>query len=166
MPRLLRGMPPAPPPERVSDEESPKCSEAVVNAEMFEKQYGVAPAQPGDYSRIWGFNSLAHLPAFGGKVSEAAAEQSGYRMPQCVKKEKCGQSGVRFAASDYDASFTVNGAQKVDAAPGNKKKMYQVVANAAAAGELFRPRFRDYTFDDKASEQLVGDVERYAGGYE
>ena len=56
MPRLLRGMPPAPPPERVSDEESPKCSEAVVNAEMFDKQHGIAPVRLGDLSRVWGVN--------------------------------------------------------------------------------------------------------------
>ena len=108
MSRLLRGFPPAPLAEKVFDEKPPKGMVAAVHEKMFEEQHGIAPAQPGDRRRVWGVISSAFSPAIGSKVSESAAEQSGYCMPQPVKKGKCAQSGAFLAMSSYDA-----GAQKV-----------------------------------------------------
>ena len=62
-------------------EKSPKGWEAVVGAKVFDEQRGLAQAQPDDRGRVWGVNTFARLPAIGGKVSDAAAEQSGYRIP-------------------------------------------------------------------------------------
>ena len=73
------------------------------------------------------------------------AEQAGFRMPQCVEKEKCAQSGLCSAASDYDASLTVPGAQNADVGPGIREKTPHVETSAAASGRQ----------GGKASEELA-----------
>ena len=88
MSSLFRGASPEPPALKVSDEKSPTGLEPVANAKESEKLRGRAPVQPGDHSRVWGNNSFVRFPAFGGRVSRAAAEQFGYRMPQAVKTGK------------------------------------------------------------------------------
>ena len=87
-------------------------------------------------------------------------------MPLPVTEAKCAESGAFLAMSDYDASLTVPGAQKVDAASGSKKKMSQVEANAAALGALFELWFAECALVDKAPEELAGNAERFAGCYE
>ena len=42
--------------------------ENAVSPKEFDGQYGKAPVQPDDMSRLWGVNSAARLPAFGGEV--------------------------------------------------------------------------------------------------
>ena len=37
------------------------------------RQYGHLPAQPDDKSRVWGVNSFAALPIFGGELLDAGA---------------------------------------------------------------------------------------------
>ena len=54
----------------------------------------------------------------------------------------------------------------MDVAPGSKKKMSQVKANARALGKLSTLRFADCAFEDKASEELAEAAMRYAGSYE
>ena len=140
--------------------------EAAVNEKMFDTQHRLVPAEPGDHSRVWGVNSPVPLPAFGGKVSESAADQSSCRTPQPVKTEKCAQSGAFLATSDYDASLTAPGEQNVDVVPGSKKKMSQVGAGARASGKPSRLWFADCTFEDKVSEELAENMDRYADSYE
>ena len=82
----------------------------------------------------------------------SAAELSGYRMPLPVTEAKCAESGAFLAMSDYDASLTVPGAQKVDAGPDCRGKVSQVESDAAAFGKLSQSLFGDCTFDDKAPE--------------
>ena len=81
---------------------------------MSEEQRGLVPAQQGDRNRVWVVDSFARLPAFSSMASQAAAEQSGYWSPRPAKRDMCAQPGVFLAMSDYDASLTVPGAQKVD----------------------------------------------------
>ena len=50
--RLSRGLSPAPPAWKVSDEKSPRGLEAVVKAEVFDTQHRIAPAQPGGQNRV------------------------------------------------------------------------------------------------------------------
>ena len=76
------------------------------------------------------------LPVLGGKASQTAAAQSGYRMPQSAKKAECAQSGVCPPMSDYDAALTVPGAQNVAVGPGGK-----TVAPGRSQREVFRRLF-------------------------
>ena len=91
--RFPRGFHPKPPSAKIVDELPPLGVEAAVKESAFDARYGILPPQPDDKSRVWGANSYARLPAFGGKVTEAAPRQSGYRMPQSVNKEECAQLG-------------------------------------------------------------------------
>ena len=87
-------------------------------------------------------------------------------MPLPVTEAKCAESGAFLAMSDYDASLTVPGAQKVDAGPDCRGKVSQVESDAAACGKLSQSLFGDCTFDDKASEDLVENMTRDACSYE
>ena len=82
--------------------------EPVVNETMLDKLHSVAPAGPGGRNRVRGVNSFARLPAFGGKSPQTASDQTGYRAPQSVKREKCVQSGMALVMSDYEASLTTS----------------------------------------------------------
>ena len=48
-----------------------------------------------------------HFPAFGGKVREEIAGQSGYRAPEVSVNEKGTNSGLWAVASDPGAALTV-----------------------------------------------------------
>ena len=52
MSHLLRGVSPAPPPLKVSHGKPPKGLAPVVSEKAFGKQYGLAPARPGDRNRV------------------------------------------------------------------------------------------------------------------
>ena len=150
--RLLRECHPATLSLKVSDEKSPKGIEAVASETAFDVQYCRAPAQPGDKSRVRGDNSIARLPAFGGKDSETAYQPPRYRTPQCVKKEKRAQSGFPPATSDYDASSTAPVVQEAETVSGSKKSASPVEVNSAASGKLRKSRFAERPVDPDATE--------------
>ena len=52
MSRLLLGLSLVPPKQKVSDEKSPNGLEPVANETMFDKRRGLAPAPPGNQSRV------------------------------------------------------------------------------------------------------------------
>ena len=116
----------------------------------------------GVQDRAWGVNPRVRWPASGGKPSQAAAGQPGYRKSQSVKKGVRARSGARLAKSYRDASLTAPGAQNVYGGPGNTGQLPQVEAEAVALGKLFHSSFGDCTFDDKASRELVGNMMRHA----
>ena len=66
----------------------------LVRGEVFGRLHALIPAQPGDESRVWGVNSFAALPAFGGKFGEEVAQQRGRRMPATSRKENGARSGL------------------------------------------------------------------------
>ena len=43
--------------------------EKIAEHEVFERPHSLSPIQPGGKSRVWGVNSFAGLPAFGGMFS-------------------------------------------------------------------------------------------------
>ena len=49
--------------------------------------------------------------------------------------------------------------------PGNKEKLPQVEADAVGLGELSQSQYGECAFEDKASEESVGNMMRYAGKY-
>ena len=147
-------------------EKSAAGFEAADGGTVFDAQYGLAPAQPDDWFRVWGVNPFARSPAAGSKVSEAAPRQSGYRMPQRVKKERCAQPGAFPAAPYYDASLTAHGVQKVEMSPGGKESASPAEANAVALGTLFKWRFAEFTGGPDASEPLEYNVTAFSGSYE
>ena len=159
-------IPPATPSEKVSDEKSLNGLEAAVNETVLDRRHGLAPAQPDDHSRVWGVNSFARLPAFCGKAPETAAQLSGFRMPHSVKEEKCAQSDVSMAMSDYGASLTVPGAQKADVLPGGKKRMSRVEADAVALGMPSKPWFAERTHEADASQVLAESTLGHTGSFE
>ena len=65
--------------------------------------------------------------------------------------------------SDYDAALAVAEGQKVRAAPGSKKPAPQVEASTAALGKLFKLRFAECTFDEKAPDDLASNVTGIVG---
>ena len=159
--RLLRWFHPAPPPLKVSDEKSPNGLEAVVNEKMFDREYGLVPAQPDDKSRVWGVNSIAQSSSFGGTASEAAPQHSGYRLPQSVKRDKSAQPGAFPATSDYFASLTVPGVQMVQTAPGSKRPPSPVEVNSVASGKLFTLGPAGCSVDPGATEELAPNTPEY-----
>ena len=163
---LLRGFRPRPPPVKVPDDKSPKSLKSVVNEKASDQQYGLASAQPDDKCRVWGVNSLARLPAFGGKATEAAPQQSGYRAPQFVEEEKCAQSGAFLVMSDYDAPVSSPGLQKVETVSGCNKPLPQVAAYTAGLRELRKFRFAKCTVDPDATGALVSNVMGCSVNYE
>ena len=78
----------------------------LVHEEVFERLPAWISAQPDDKSRVWGVNSFAALPAFGGKFDEAVAQQCGRRMPAASRNVKGTHSGLRLAVVDPDATAT------------------------------------------------------------
>ena len=94
MSRLFRGSRPAPPTAQLSDEKSPKGIEAAVNEKVLDRECGPAPARLGDQSRVWGVNSFAVLPVFGGGFDEEVAQQCGFRAPASSRKDKGAHSGL------------------------------------------------------------------------
>ena len=159
--RLFRGLPPASREQKVSDEKSPKGLARAVRETMIDRLRGLAPAQPDDQNRVWGVDLVARQPAFGGKASQTAAGQSGYRVPRPVKKEECPQSGAYLAPSNYDAPLTVPDVQNAEVGPGVKDRLPQVEDDAVVLRELFQS-----SFEDNAPDELVGNMTRYASSYE
>ena len=133
---MLLGSNPAPPSTEVPNEEPPPPGiVAAGNEEAFDSQYGEAPAQPDDQSRV---------------ISEPASQQPRYRRPALVREEKCGHPVFWLAVADCDASLTVSCAQVVAAQdmavpPGKKESAHPVVSYSAALGALFKMRFEGCT---------------------
>ena len=53
----------------------------IAEPKAFDSLHGLLPAQPDDTSRVWGVNSFAALPIFGGASHEDVAQHRGFRMP-------------------------------------------------------------------------------------
>ena len=164
--RPSRGRRPRPPSANVVDEPSPPGLGAVVNEQVPDAQHGGVRAQLDDESRARGLNSFARPPAFGGKASEAAPQQSGYRMPESVKKGQCAQSGLRLAAPDHGASLAAPGVQMAEMVHGSKKSGSLVEANAAPLGRVSNMRCVERTGDPDATEALMSNLMMYSAGYE
>ena len=85
---MLRGLPPASSADKKGPPGARRGFDKIVEVEAFDEQYGMLPAQPDDKSRVWGVNSFAVLPMFGGQFSENVAQQCGFRMPAASFQEK------------------------------------------------------------------------------
>ena len=105
------------------------------------------------------------MPAFGGKVSEAVSRQSGYRMPQSVKKTSSPSWVCLLAVLDYEAALTAPGGQLVGQVSGYKKSMSPAEGGAVLLGMLFKMRFGDCTRDPEATEELASNMMRFSVSY-
>ena len=106
--RMLRGLMPS-----TKKAESPLKGRIgfgdLEDTGAFVRLRGLVPVQPDDKSRVWGVNSFAASPAFGGAFNKDVAQQSGYPMPASSRQEKGTHSGLRLAAVDPDAPVTAPG---------------------------------------------------------
>ena len=55
--------------------------EKIAELEAFDSQHAMLTGQPDDKSPVWGVNSFAMSPMFGGAFREDAAQRCGYRTP-------------------------------------------------------------------------------------
>ena len=106
----------------------------LAHAEAFERLHGWIPAHPGDKSRVWGVNSFAALPVFGGKFDEEGAQQCGYRAPAASCKEKGAHSGFWLAVVDPDAVVTAPGSASFGKVGDANRGTSEVSRNADSVG--------------------------------
>ena len=99
-PRQSRGVLPAAPCTKVLNVQYPTGLDSVANEKAFDAQRGNILAQPDDQCRVWGVNSFARARAFGGPLSEASSRQTGFRVLELAKTQKCPLAGLQRAASD------------------------------------------------------------------
>ena len=85
----------------------------LAHEAAFERLHALIPAQPGGKSRVWGANSFAALPVFGGEFDEEVARQRGYRTPASSRKEKGAHSGLWLAVVGPYATAAVPGGASV-----------------------------------------------------
>ena len=86
----------------------------LMDKDVSESMHGLtgrrgSPCSTGDVARVWGVNSLAALPMFGGAFREDVAQQFGYRAPASSRQESGIHSGLRLAAVDPDAAVSAPG---------------------------------------------------------
>ena len=121
--------PPAPS-ARLFNEQSPPELEAAAAEEPFDFRRGDVPAQPDDRFRVWGVNSFARVPAFGGQVSEAALQQPGIRMPELAKKA----SPLRAAVVDFGLRRVLDGSWRPDGGSGSWLQKIRVSSRGERPG--------------------------------
>ena len=87
-------------------------------------------------------------------------------MPVPAGKEKCAQSGLPLATSDYDASWAAPGVQTAGPGPGSKKFVSPAEDATALSGKAFEMKFADCPRDPKATDALAPNTMRYSVSYE
>ena len=103
--RILRGLRRTLP-KSLSPGGSVPGSERIARPSALRSQYGHLAVQPVSKSRVWGVNSFAQLPAFGGKVRKEIAQQCGRRAPEASRFEKGTNAGLCLVAPDPDPALT------------------------------------------------------------
>ena len=111
--------------------------EKIAGPKAFDPLYGLLPVQQGDKSRVWGVNSLAALPMFGGVFREDAAQQRGFWTPVSSSQKKGTRSGLWLAVLDPDATVAVPGAVSRVKEEAAGLEASSLRANAALSGKLF-----------------------------
>ena len=139
---MLCGSRPIPPAETSPGETVPGF-EKVVDPEALDVQYGHFPVQPDDKSHVWGVNSPAQLPAFGGKVRSEIAQQCGYRAPEVSMYEEGTNSGLRLLVSDPGAALTGPGSGTAKQSSATDDSVDPVKKNAELLGKLLAVRLGD-----------------------
>ena len=91
---VSRGLPPASAADKKGLLGARRGFDKIVEAKAFDDQYSMLPVQPDDRSRVWGVNSLAVSPAFGGLFRENAPQQFGFCTPAASSQEKGNHSGL------------------------------------------------------------------------
>ena len=137
----LRGLPPSVAADRKGPLDSPRGFEKIAEAKALDSLHGLLLAQPGDKSRVWGANSFALLPTFGGMFSENVAQQSGLRMPAASFQEKGNHSGLWLAVVDPDAAATAPGVVKQAKDEAGGRASSSARNNAGILGKLFAKWF-------------------------
>ena len=127
-----------------------------------ERLRGVIPFQPDDRSHVWGVNSFAALPMFGGMFCEDVAQQRGYRMPVAYRQETGARSGLCVAAVDPDATVTapaVASYEREEAAGGASSEASK---NADVLGKVFVKRLGDCAEGPDDTQVCVENAKGYA----
>ena len=160
---MLRGLLPSAQEDKKCPMDTRRGFEKVAQHEAFDEQYAHPPVQPGDKSRVWGVNSFALLPMFGGAFREDVAQQRGFRTPVPPSREKRTRSGLGLTVVDPDATATVP-----DFASRAKEEAAGVEAstahsNAVILGKLFAKWVGNCTRAGKETQGLVDNALGYAG---
>ena len=113
----------------------------IVEPKAFDLPRGLLLVEPDDKSRVWGANSFAALPMFGGVFREDVAQQCGFRTPVSSYREKGTYSGLRLAVVDPEATTAVPGVVSHVKEEAVGLEASSVRANAAISGKLFAKWF-------------------------
>ena len=106
---MLRGLLPRVQEDEKGPMDTRRGFEKIAQHEAFEEQYAHLPVQPGDKFRVWGVNSFALLPMFGGAFREDVVQQCGLRTPVSTSRERHTRSGLWLTVVDPDATVTAPG---------------------------------------------------------
>ena len=165
MSRMLCGLIPASSADRKGPLDARRGFDKIVEAKAFDEQYGMLPVQPDDKSRVWGANSFAVSPMFGGQFSEKVAQQRGFRMPAASFQEKGNHSGLWLAAVGHEAAATAPGMVSQAKAEAEGRESTSVRTNAGILGKLFVKRFGNCTSKGDETQVLVDNALSYAEQY-
>ena len=95
LPRILRGLAPYAQVDKEVPTDTRRGFEKIAEHVASERLHGLSPVQPADKSRVWGVNSFAAAPVFGGLLREEVAQQCGFRALASSFQVKGKHSGLR-----------------------------------------------------------------------
>ena len=164
--RIMRGLAPC---EQEEGEKSAQGArrgfEKIVQEQAPDDLRGMLPVQPGDKSRVWGVNSFATLPMFGGVFREDAAQKCGFRTPVSSRRGVGTHSGLWLTAVDPDAAATAPGVAPHVKGEAAGVEASTVCANAVISGKLSVKWPGNCANTSKETQVLVENALEYAGRY-
>ena len=145
--------------------DSCRCFEKIAHPVAFEELFAHMPVQPDDKSRVWGVNSFALLPMFGGAFREDVAQQCGARAPVSPYREERTHLGLWLTEVGPGATVAVPGFASHAKEERAGTEASTAHKNAAISGKLFAKWFGNCTHSGEETQVLVDNALGYANRY-